>query len=255
MRVSDIVAAFARASAEELPGLLEQHATDDRPGVVRARRAAERRLAIRARETERLDALHELQRSLERSGFRVIAGVDEVGRGALAGPVTAAAVVMAADARIDGLDDSKRLTPTARLHVAARVREVARAWAIAHAEPNEIDALGIARATVLAMRRALDALGLDVDHVLVDGLPVDLGCTATAVVKGDSTVACIAAASVLAKVERDAYMVRLDRAYPAYGFAQHKGYGCAAHLDALRRLGPSPMHRLSFAPCAQTNLF
>lgn len=186
----------------------------------------------------------------DRSEALLVAGVDEVGRGCLAGPVYAAAVILAPGTRIEGLNDSKKLGARQRERVAQRVREQALACAIGRAEVTEIDAINILRATFLAMRRALAQLKPAATECWIDGnqrppleVPVRM------IVGGDAIEPCIMAASVLAKVERDAEMTRLDAAYPGYGFAQHKGYGTPAHLAALRTLGRSPLHRMSFAPC------
>lgn len=190
-----------------------------------------------------------MERGLRRGGYRYVAGVDEAGRGPLAGPVVAAAVVLDGRSRIPGLQDSKRLSPRQREEVAEAIRRKAVSWAVAQATVEEVDRLNVLHASRLAMRRAVEQLSVRPSVVLVDGgwgLVTDL--PQRVVVGGDRTVACIAAASVLAKVERDRIMVELDRAYPGYGFAQHKGYACPAHLEALRRLGPSPVHRRSFAP-------
>lgn len=190
-----------------------------------------------------------MERGLRRGGYRYVAGVDEAGRGPLAGPVVAAAVVLDGRSRIPGLQDSKRLSPRQREEVAEAIRRKAVSWAVAQATVEEVDRLNVLHASRLAMRRAVEQLSVRPSVVLVDGgwgLVTDL--PQRVVVGGDHTVACIAAASVLAKVERDRIMVELDRAYPGYGFAQHKGYACPAHLEALRRLGPSPVHRRSFAP-------
>lgn len=241
------------------PGLLRdviarlEH--DERPGVHAAVAAARRRLEHHIAEQDRVDALCELERSLRKDGCRVVAGVDEVGRGALAGPVSAGACVLPPDARIEGLRDSKQLSPQARILVAERVRAVAIASHIAHVPAQTIDSIGIAGATLLAMRLALEGLSTAVDHVLVDGRDVALEWPHTAVVKGDATVAAIAAAAVLAKVARDDLMASLDAEYPGYGFAENKGYGSAGHLAAIERAGPSDVHRLSFGPCAQRRLF
>lgn len=178
-----------------------------------------------------------------------MAGVDEAGRGPLAGPVVAAAVVLDRRCRIAGLHDSKRLSARQREEVAEAIRRRAVSWAVAEATVEEVDRLNVLHAARLAMRRAVEALAVRPSMVLVDGrwgLVVDV--PQRTVVGGDGSVACIAAASVLAKVERDRIMAELDRVYPGYGFAQHKGYACPAHLEALRRLGPSPVHRRSFAP-------
>ena len=176
------------------------------------------------------------------------AGVDEVGRGPLAGPVVAAAVVFAS-IRPVGLRDSKRLSARRREALAAEIKAVALAWSIGRASVAEIDRLNILHASLLAMQRAVAALPAAPAVVLVDGnrLPA-FDFPAVAVVKGDDRVPEISAASILAKVNRDAEMGRLSTRYPGYGLDQHKGYGTAAHLEALRALGPSPEHRWSFAP-------
>jgi ribonuclease HII len=196
-------------------------------------------------------ALLAVEDSARARGARLVAGVDEAGRGALAGPVFAAAVAFPEGALVPGLDDSKVLAAEVREELAPRIRSVAAAWGVGSASAAEIDVLGIVPATFLAMRRALDVLaapGGQPDLVLVDGFPIpSLSIPQRAVVRGDATVACIAAASILAKTSRDAVLRGLDAASPWYGFASHKGYGSAAHLAALRRHGPSPDHRLSFA--------
>jgi ribonuclease HII len=185
----------------------------------------------------------------------LIAGVDEAGRGPLAGPVFAAAVILDPSRPIRGIRDSKLLQPEVREVLAARIRERSIAWAVASAEVGEIDTLNILRATLLAMRRAVDALGVAPSEVLVDGnvLPT-LTCPARAIVKGDRDVRAISAASILAKTARDALLRELDAQYPGYGFAQHKGYATPEHLAALERYGPCPIHRRSFAPVVQTEL-
>jgi ribonuclease HII len=202
-------------------------------------------------ERERVAALRSLEDAARAEGARGVAGVDEAGRGALAGPVYAAAVVLPPGAEIPGLDDSKVLSAEVREALAPRIRAVATACGVGSASAAEIDVLGIAPATFLAMRRALAALEADggwPDLVLVDGFAIPgLPMTQRAIVRGDATVACIAAASVLAKTARDRVLRALDRERPWYGFASHKGYGSAAHLAALGRHGPSPDHRLSFA--------
>lgn len=182
---------------------------------------------------------------------RRVAGVDEVGRGCLAGPVFAAAVILPAGCKIAGLNDSKKLSPQRRETLTIAIREVALAWAIGRAEPEEIDRLNILRATFLAMRRAVAALEPQAQECWIDGnqdpgldLPLRL------IVGGDGIEPCIMAASVLAKVARDAELVQLESVYPGYGFAQHKGYGTPLHLAALRSRGPTSIHRMSFAPCA-----
>lgn len=178
-----------------------------------------------------------------------LCGVDEAGRGPLAGPVTAAAVMLDPARPIAGLRDSKKLSAAARERLADEIRDRAAAWCVAEASVEEIDALNILQATLLAMQRAVAGLGRAPDEVLVDGNRCpQWAWRSRAVVKGDDQVAAIAAASILAKTARDAFMIRLHEAYPEYGFAQHMGYGTAAHLDALKAHGACPQHRRSFAP-------
>jgi ribonuclease HII len=182
------------------------------------------------------------------AGRSIVAGVDEVGRGALCGPVVAAAVVLGEAFDTEGLDDSKRLTPLQRESLAGRIRDGARACALGVATPSEIDALNILRATLVAMRRALEGLALRPELVLVDALTIPgIDVEQRAIVKGDAQSVSIAAASVVAKVHRDALMRDLDGVHPGYGLAQNMGYGCEAHMSALRRMGPSPIHRRSFS--------
>jgi ribonuclease HII len=180
----------------------------------------------------------------------LVVGVDEVGRGPLAGPVAAGAVVLPdpVPPELAGLDDSKKLSPARRERLEPLIRKHALAWAVASASVDEIEALNILKATHLAMRRAVACLGLEVAGALVDGnSDPGLGVETRLIIGGDALVPCISAASIVAKVARDRWMLGLDRLYPGYGFAGHKGYGgSAAHRDAILRLGPSPVHRPSF---------
>ena len=184
----------------------------------------------------------------------LVAGVDEAGRGPLAGPVVAAAVILDPERRIDGLDDSKKLSELQRERLACEIRERAIAWSVASAEPAEIDEINILAATMLAMRRAIASLSVMPNGVQVDGnrLPnlnfADDKLHGEAIVGGDGKVAAISAASIIAKTHRDALMVTLDREYPVYEFARHKGYGTRVHLERLKEHGPCPAHRQTFAP-------
>lgn len=177
-------------------------------------------------------------------------GIDEAGRGPWAGPVTAAAVILDPARPITGLTDSKKLTEAARDRLAPLIRERALAWAIAEASPEEIDRINIREATFLAMTRALAALSVAPESILIDGnaLPKNLPAPARAIIKGDLTEPAISAASILAKTHRDARMKALCAQHPGYGFSQHKGYGTALHAEALARLGPCALHRRSFEP-------
>lgn len=184
------------------------------------------------------------------ASLHIVCGIDEAGRGPLAGPVYAAAVILDPNQPIEGLADSKALPEARRYHIAARIRERALAYHIAKASVEEIDQLNILHATMLAMRRAYEGLAISPTYLKIDGNRVPAGLTipAEAVVRGDATVPEISAASILAKTARDTELIEFDRIYPGYGFAQHKGYPTAAHLAALKSLGVLPIHRKSFSP-------
>lgn len=185
------------------------------------------------------------------SGYtgHLLAGVDEVGRGPLAWDVVAAAVILDPEQPIDGLNDSKKLTEKRREYLFDEIKRKAKSWCVARATVAEIDQLNILQASLLAMKRAVEGLHIQPEHVLVDGNKLPLwSYPSEAVVKGDSRVAAISAASILAKVVRDREMCELDKTYPGYGFAGHKGYPTKVHMDALEALGVTPIHRLSYAP-------
>lgn len=240
---------FAPGAEPVTPSVLRALRGDPREG---ARELAETLATRRRRESverRRLSGLFTFELELARAGYVHVAGVDEVGMGPLAGPVVAAAVVLRADACLPGLDDSKRLTRAARERLACEIELAAVDFALGSAEPDEIDRVNIYQAGLLAMRRAVEALATPPDALLVDARRVPgISCRQEAVVGGDSRVAAIAAASIVAKVWRDARMRELDRHHPGYGFAQHVGYSTAEHLAALTALGPSPIHRRSFEP-------
>jgi ribonuclease HII len=189
-----------------------------------------------------------VEERLLRDGFRLIAGVDEAGRGPLAGPVTAAAVVLPTDYDHPGIRDSKKCSPAERDRLYEVIIGAAVAWSTGEATPEEIDRRNIRRATFSAMRRAIDGLSVDPDFVLVDGWDIpDLPLEQLSMFRGEEKSRSIAAASILAKVTRDRKMVEYDGLYPGYGFKRHKGYGTREHIDAIRELGPLSIHRLTFA--------
>ena len=180
---------------------------------------------------------------------QLVAGVDEAGRGPLAGPVIAAAVILDTNHCIDGLTDSKQLSESRREQLAIIIKQQALTWAVGRAEVEEIDAINILQASMLAMQRAVAKLSISPQHILVDGNRCPkFHCTASAIVKGDLLVPAISAASIIAKVTRDEEMMQLDQLYPGYGLSGHKGYPTKKHLEALSRLGVSPIHRKSFGP-------
>jgi len=182
----------------------------------------------------------------------MMAGVDEVGRGPLAGPVIAAAVILDTENPIQGLMDSKKISEKKRIFLAKEIREKALAWAMGRAEHDEIDSMNILQASLLAMKRAIESLSIKPELVLVDGIyRPDIDCKVVPIVKGDSKVPEISAASIIAKVARDNEMIALDSEYPGYGFSQHKGYPTKMHINALKELGVSLIHRKSFSPVKQ----
>jgi ribonuclease HII len=192
------------------------------------------------------------EREARKCGWLRIAGLDEAGRGSLFGPVVAAVVVLNPRRRIVGLDDSKKLTSDRRAELAPRIREHALAWAIAEIDASRIDAWNIYQASRQAMMAALSQLNPPPDYLLLDAIEIDVPIEQKALIHGDARSVSIAAASILAKTERDRRMQEFDDLYPQYGLAQHKGYGTPEHLEALRRHGPTPLHRYSYAPVRQS---
>lgn len=245
--VAQVRALLLAASHTELDGLLGEYAGDERAGVRAACDTARRRRDAVRQEDARLDALYAAERELYDAGCIAVAGADEVGRGALAGPLTVGAVVLPASPRIRGLNDSKQLSPAKRTQIAEQVREIAVAACVAHVEATDIDALGVTAALRLAFSRAVIGLGIKPDRLLIDGRPLRIHHAETAIVKGDSRVAAIAAASVIAKVERDTLMVRAAQEHPEFEFDVNKGYGTAEHIAAIAKHGPCPLHRRSFS--------
>ena len=196
-----------------------------------------------------------LENAARKCGAMRIAGCDEVGRGPMFGPVVAAAVILAPRCRILGLTDSKKLSEKRRNELDIEVRANAVAWAIAAVDAETIDRINIRQASLLAMRRAVEQLALTPDYLLIDGVDtIDWPCPQQSVIQGDGTSFSIAAASVLAKVHRDRMLVEFDSQFPGYGLASHKGYCSQEHMAALARLGPTPLHRKSYSPVAQSLL-
>ena len=195
------------------------------------------------------------EKAARKQGALRIAGLDEVGRGPLFGPVVAAAVILQKGCRLHGLTDSKKLSEKKRDEFQILIRANAVAWAIAVVDVETIDRINIRRASLLAMRLAVEQLALSPDYLLIDGIDtIDWPCQQQSVIQGDSISLSIAAASVLAKVHRDRLLVELDSQFPGYGLASHKGYAAPQHLAALARLGPTPLHRKSFSPVSQAAL-
>jgi ribonuclease HII len=233
-----------RESASSAPANAESGSGSDRVQLARANRKDSPAKAIVC------GWKHE--KAARKLGATRIAGLDEVGRGPLFGPVVAAAVILPEKSRLRGLTDSKKLSEKLREEFDVQIRETAVAWAIAAVDVEVIDRINILRASLLAMRMAVEQLSHSPDYLLIDGnMTIDWHCPQRAVVQGDSISLSIAAASVIAKVYRDRLLVELDSQFPGYGLASHKGYAAPQHLAALARLGPTPMHRRSFSPVAQ----
>ena len=232
------------ADADELALLEAEYEGDPRQGLARAFAAAHRRLERDKEERARVERLYEIQ--LTAGEGAVVIGVDEVGRGSLAGPLTVAAVVLPPSPFVMGLNDSKKLTPARREEVALDIERHAVAIGIAHIEPRRIDAIGMSASLREAMSQAIEATDVEPDLVLIDGNPVHVHPKEKCIVKGDAKVASIAAASIVAKVTRDRIMVEADARYPGYGFADSKGYGSSEHIAAIKERGLTDFHRRSF---------
>jgi ribonuclease HII len=261
LSLAEIRARYARPdTGMDAPAVIAALAGDGRAGAADLARRAENRLERGRRLASRTSALLAFESALWASGVTRVAGVDEAGAGPLAGPVIAAAVILPPGCRIDGVDDSKRLSPAARTRLATVIRGSAVGIGMGRADPEEIDAVNIYHASLAAMARAVRALDPPAERLLVDARRVPgFDGPQQALIGGDARSLSIAAASILAKVERDAIMTALEVLHPGYGFASHKGYGTPFHLAALARLGPSPAHRKSFSPralnAAQGRLF
>jgi ribonuclease HII len=232
------------------PALLDALEADARPAARRLIETCRRKQARAAAESARIEAMFAFEREAAAQGFRRVAGVDEAGRGPLAGPIVAAAVVLTGP--VPGLNDSKQLTPEQRDTLFGVLTAGNHAIGVAEIGADEIDRHGIQVANYAAMARAVEAIDPRPDFLLVDGFAIrGCGIPQERLIKGDARSQSIAAASIIAKVTRDRTMEKLDVQFPGYGFAQHKGYGTSAHIEAIMRLGPSEVHRRSFAPMAE----
>ena len=205
-------------------------------------------MAGKAKKTRKFACGGKHERAARLSGYTCIAGVDEAGRGSLFGPVYAAAVILHPDRPIRGLRDSKELDPERRTVLAERIRERAVSWAVGASDAYEIDRINIYQSSLLAMRRAVEQLSPRCDYLLTDAVKLDVGVPFEALIHGDAQCQCIAAASILAKTERDRCLIAWDAVFPEFGLARHKGYATEEHQDALRKYGPTMMHRFSFEP-------
>ena len=245
--IAEIKEILAHADADELVVLDRALQADTRKGVIRALEQAHKRCASEQAERERVDGLYCFQREI--GGKGILLGLDEVGRGPLAGPLVVGGVVLADEPHILGLDDSKRLSCARREEIAERVKREARAWTLQSIPPEDIDENGMAASLRRAFSAAIadiEAQGVAVDAILLDGNPLHLDSREVNIVGGDARCASISAASIIAKVARDARMVAYAQEYPGYHFESNKGYGSQEHIEAIRQLGLSPIHRRSF---------
>ena len=239
-----VVGELTSAPFDMIPALVERYSADPRQQVIKACERAQKRYDKERAERERVDGMYQLMR--EMGGQGVIVGVDEVGRGPVAGPLTVCAVCLPDEPRIWGINDSKKLSAARRELLAEQITDVATAIGIYHVQPSDIDSMGMARALRTAVAGAVANTGLTPDCVLMDGNPLGAVPNEVDVVKGDAKIASIAAASIIAKVTRDEMMVEYDAEYPGYHFADNKGYGSAEHIAAIKAKGLSPIHRVSF---------
>ena len=249
MKVKEIEELLLRAESGEIDQLLNQFRSDERTSVQNLIKKTERRLEKEEKERIRMQAMWDFEKEAKENGYRMIAGTDEVGRGPLAGPVVAAAVILPEDANLPGIKDSKKLSEKQREELNLLIKEQAVCWSIAEVSPEMIDEINILEASRLAMKQSVEQLSEKADFVLVDGIPNPrIERPSKAIVKGDNRSISIAAASIIAKVYRDHLMEDYDREYPGYGFAQNKGYPTESHMEAVRKQGACPIHRMTFRP-------
>ncbi len=250
LTVPKIKSMLQNASPEEFEALERSLVADTRKGVRSAVEAARKRIAAELQECKRLEGMYSFEASLaQERNCSLVLGLDEVGRGPVAGPLAIGAVVLPRDSYIEGLNDSKQVKPERREVIADAIKACALAWNVQYIQPREIDAAGMTASLVVAFRRAIAAIeeaGITPDLVLLDGNPLRMDPRELNVIKGDAKCASIAAASIIAKVERDALMDAYALQYPEYGFDSNKGYASAEHIEAIKAYGLSPIHRVSF---------
>lgn len=245
-KIADIKNEFAYTSMEKWELLFQEYAEDERSGVKKLIAAYQRKIQAYEKERQRLEGMREFERKYG-NDYSCICGIDEAGRGPLAGPVVAGAVVLPAGCEILHLNDSKKVSPKRREELYEEIREKAVAFGIGMSSPARIDEINILQATYEAMVHAVEDLGVVPDLLLNDAVVIpQLRIKQVGIIKGDARSVSIAAASIMAKVTRDRLMVEYAQWYPEYGFEAHKGYGSVAHIEALKKFGPSPIHRASF---------
>ena len=246
MTISEIRTILSQDDVAE--ELLQEILSDERKGVKTLVGSYMKRLERKSRERLRVESMYDVESRFYQEGLTHIVGIDEVGRGPLAGPVTVAAVILPPHWFCAGLNDSKKVTPKHHEEIAAKIYESALDVSVVSLSPEEIDAVNIYEATMMAMYQAVKNLTVSPEAVIVDAMPLHFNCLTESLIHGDAKSASVAAASIVAKVYRDHLMDEYDRQYPGYGFAQNKGYGTAEHIAALKTLGITPIHRKSFEP-------
>ena len=245
--VGEIKEILSSCPVEKLPEVLPEFAADSRKGVQSLVTRFQKKYDAYLAELERLETLLTYERECYANGFELVAGIDEVGRGPLAGPVVTAAVILPKNCKIAGVNDSKKLSAQKREELCEIIKEQAVAWAVGVVSNERIDEINILQATYEAMRKAIATLDVQPDILLNDAVNIPLvNIKQVPIIKGDAKSISIGAASIIAKVTRDAMMVEYDKIYPEYDFASNKGYGSAKHIEALKKYGPCPIHRRSF---------
>ncbi|GGB56740.1 ribonuclease HII [Fictibacillus barbaricus] len=239
------------SARSEVPSLLKILKEDQRTGAKKLFESYTKRLAEADAERKRIEAMHTFEKVCFQKGKKYIAGVDEVGRGPLAGPVVAAAVILPEDYMLSGINDSKKLSEKKREFLYDEIVKDAISYSVYLVQPEKIDEINIYQASKLAMTEAVCQLDVQPDQLLIDAMEVPLAIDQEKIIKGDEKSISIAAASIIAKVTRDRYMKKMDEVYPAYGFKSNMGYGTKEHLEALNKFGPTTIHRKSFSPVGE----
>jgi ribonuclease HII len=244
-KIAEIKLAFMQAKENEIPALLNQYESDERSGVVTICRQYKNRYEAAQQEIERMETMKQFE--LQYQDYQSICGIDEVGRGPLAGPVMACAIILPKDCDLLYINDSKQLSEKRREELYDQIISTAVSFGIGSIPPHRIDEINILQATYEAMRQAINNLSVKPDLLLNDAVTIpDVAIKQVPIIKGDAKSISIAAASIVAKVTRDRIMVAYDKVFPGYGFAEHKGYGCEKHIEAIKTLGITPIHRKSF---------
>ncbi len=247
LKINEIKEILSTADYDELPEKINEFRDDGRSGVKNLVNSYEKKYNAYLRELERIASISVFEKELRDNGYRLIGGIDEVGRGPLAGPVVTAVAILPENCRILGVNDSKKLSAARREELSAKIREQAVDYSFGMVSPQEIDEINILQATYKAMRKAIEGLRTKPDFILADAVTIpEITIPQRGIIHGDARSISIGAASIIAKVERDAMMAEYEKVFPGYGFGHNMGYGSAEHIAAIREIGPCPIHRRSF---------